>query len=432
MPNRKRVLIITYYWPPAGGSGVQRWVKFAKYLRDYGWEPIIYTPANADYALVDQSLSEELPSDLEVIKQPIWEPYALAQLFSRNKGKQRAGFLEDSKQLSYFQRKLLWIRANWFIPDARKFWVKRSTRFLNKYLKEQAVDAIVTNGPPHSMHLIGLGLKRKLNIKWLADFRDPWTSIDYLHHLPLTQRSIQKHARLEQAVLRTADQVTVVSNTMKEEFEAYTDKLTVIMNGHDLSSTRQDPTTLDTTFSLVHVGLMNMDRNPIRLWRILGELCKQDTLFNEKLRIKLIGEVSAAVLQSLKEAGIHDCCEFVGYLPHGEVHHFQRKAQVLLLAVNNVPSAKGIVTGKVFEYMAAHRPILAIGPEDGDLARLLRESKSGSIFGFSEEEDLKAHIIKLFDRYQEGKLLGSTVDVAQYSRKNLTEKMAITLNQIVA
>ena len=426
----KKVLIITYYWPPAGGSGVQRWVKFAKYLRQFGWEPIIYTPQEADYPLFDKSLLDEVPNDLKVIKRPIWEPYKLVTLFSSKRGKQHAGFLEDKKKLSFLQRKMLWVRANWFVPDGRKFWIKPSIKFLTRYLNDHPVDAMVTNGPPHSLHLIGLGLKKKLDIKWLADFRDPWTSIDYLHHLPLTEKTIQKHTALEAAVLRTANRVVVVSNTMKEEFSKLSDCVEVILNGHDLPALANKDIALDNEFSIVHVGLMNADRNPIRLWRVLSQLCDELDDFKNRLKVKLIGEVSEAVSNSLKEYEIDQQVEFVGYLPHEQVHAFQQRAQVLLLAVNNVPSAKGIVTGKVFEYMAANRPILAIGPEDGDLANLLRESKAGTTFDFSEEEQLKTHLIELFNSYLEGKLVGTSHDIEQYSRRSLTEKMANALNTI--
>ncbi len=427
---KKKVLIITYYWPPAGGSGVQRWVKFAKYLRDFGWEPIVYAPKNADYPLKDESLLTESPDDIKVIKHPIWEPYKIASIFSSKKERQHAGFLEDQKRLSFFQRKILWIRANWFIPDGRKFWITPSVKFLAQYLSENPVDAIVTNGPPHSMHMIGLGLTKHHNIPWLADFRDPWTSIDYLHRLPLTNKAIQKHTAMEKEVLRVADKVIVVSNSMREEFLDSTDNVEVILNGHDLPLSDREEVALDAEFSIVHVGLMNADRNPIRLWRVLSQLSTENERFKECLKIKLVGEVSEAVSDDLKEYKLEEKVEYVRYLPHKQVHGHQQKAQLLLLAVNNVPGAKGIVTGKVFEYMAADRPIIAIGPEDGDLANLLRESKAGLTFDFSEEEALKTHIIALFDAYLQGDLNGTSQHAERYSRRNLAQKMANALNEI--
>ncbi|MFZ2431302.1 MAG: glycosyl transferase family 1, partial [Lutibacter sp.] len=183
----KKALIITYYWPPAGGSGVQRWLKFVKYFRDYGIEPIVYTVENPNYPILDESLSKDIPEGLEILTQPIWEPNNLFAFFGKKKT-ESAGFLNANP--SFFGKILQYIRANYFIPDARKYWVKPSTAYLRKYLKSNKIDVVITTGPPHSMHLIGLNLKKELNIKWIADFRDPWTEIDYFQQLPLTKKSI--------------------------------------------------------------------------------------------------------------------------------------------------------------------------------------------------------------------------------------------------
>jgi glycosyltransferase involved in cell wall biosynthesis len=181
----KKILIITYYWPPSGGAGVQRWLKFAKYLRNFGWEPVIYTPLNPEFPAIDNTLAKDIPADVEVIRTPIWEPYEFYKKFTGKKSttKINSGFLNDKKSPGLVEQLSVWIRGNLFIPDARKFWIKPSVRFLTKYLKENHVDAIVSTGPPHSMHLIALAIKTRLNIPWLADFRDPWTDIDYYKDL---------------------------------------------------------------------------------------------------------------------------------------------------------------------------------------------------------------------------------------------------------
>ncbi len=195
----KKVLIITYYWPPAGGSGVQRWLKFVKYFRDFGIEPIVYTVENAKYPIIDNTLEKDIPENVEILKQPIWEPNNLFSVFGKKKS-ESAGFLNQNP--SFFGKVLQYIRANYFIPDARKFWVIPSVTYLKKYLSEYKVDVVITTGPPHSTHLIGLRLKELTGIKWIADFRDPWTEIDYFHQLPLTKKSIRKHQALEENVLK--------------------------------------------------------------------------------------------------------------------------------------------------------------------------------------------------------------------------------------
>ena len=212
-----RVLIVTYYWPPAGGSGVQRWLKFVKYLQDFGITPVVYTVENPVYAIEDPTLLAEIPEGVEVLRQPIWEPYRLANIFSRGKATQTSvGFLDEKKSL--FGKFATYVRANYFIPDARKFWVKPSLSYLEKYLKAHPVDLVITTGPPQSVHLIGLGLKEKSKLKWIADFRDPWTAMGYFKSLPLTQRTIKIHEHLRNKVLRSADAVVVVGKTMQREY----------------------------------------------------------------------------------------------------------------------------------------------------------------------------------------------------------------------
>jgi hypothetical protein len=187
-PGTRKVLIITYYWPPSGGAGVQRWLKFSKYLRDYDWEPVIYTPENPEAPAIDNSLEKDIPMGIKVIKRPITEPYLAYKRFVGMKldEKVNAGFLQEKEKPGLLEGIAVWLRGNLFIPDARRFWIRPSAKYLVNYLKAHPVDAIVSTGPPHSMHLIALQVYKKLNIPWLADFRDPWTGIDFYHQLKLT------------------------------------------------------------------------------------------------------------------------------------------------------------------------------------------------------------------------------------------------------
>ena len=424
----KKALIITYYWPPAGGSGVQRWLKFVKYLQEFGITPVVYTVKNPEYAIEDATLQNEIPEGVVVIRKPIWEPYAWANLFSKKKSaKTKIGFL--SKKPSLLGKLFTYIRANFFIPDARMFWVKPSVSYLQKYLKENPVDLVITTGPPHSVHLIGLGLKEKMNLKWITDFRDPWTAIDYFHHLPFTEKSKQKHRALEREVLDKSDAVLVVGKTMQEDYLKYNKKVYVISNGFDIEIPRSDQV-LDSKFSITHIGMMNEDRNPNILWRVLSELRNELKGFSNDLEIKLVGEVAPLVLDEIVSEGLGEKLKYIGYLPHKEVQHFQQKSQVLLLSVNKVPSAKGIVTGKIFEYVIAKRPILAIGPEEGDLAEIIKQTNSGTIIGFEDYQKLKEKITAMYANYLKDNLNVKSRDVNRYHRKEITKQLAKLIKNI--
>ena len=428
MSCKKKVLIITYYWPPAGGSGVQRWLKFSKYLRGFDIEPVIYTIDNPSYPILDKSSESEIPKDLEILKQAIFEPNSMLSFFGRNNKKESAGFLNPNP--TFLGKIVQYIRANYFIPDARKFWIQPSVNFLSNYLENNHIDAIITTGPPHSMHLIGLELKKKLGIKWISDFRDPWTEIDYFQQLPLTKKATKKHQDLEQEVLRKSDMVVVVGETMKEKFLQHTKRIEVLTNGFD-SNENSLTQELDQKFSITHVGLMNSDRNPTILWKVLNEISNTNPNFKNDLRIKLIGKIDDAVIQDLKVFD-HNTIETIPYLDHKDVSKYQASSQVLLLSINEVPSAKGIITGKIFEYLQAKRPILAIGPEDGDAAMILKNTNAGTIIGFKNKTALKATILNLYKDYKEGVLFVKSINIEQYHRKNITSQLAEVIKKVVS
>ena len=428
MSCKKKVLIITYYWPPAGGSGVQRWLKFSKYLRGFDIEPVIYTIDNPSYPILDKSSESEIPKDLEILKQAIFEPNSMLSFFGRNNKKESAGFLNPNP--TFLGKIVQYIRANYFIPDARKFWIQPSVNFLSNYLENNHIDAIITTGPPHSMHLIGLELKKKLGIKWISDFRDPWTEIDYFQQLPLTKKATKKHQDLEQEVLINSDMVVVVGETMKDKFLKHTNRIEVLTNGFDTIETSLTQE-LDEKFSITHVGLMNSDRNPTILWEVLNEISNTNLNFKNDLRIKLIGKLDDAVIQDLKVFD-HNTIETIPYLDHKDVSKYQASSQVLLLSINEVPSAKGIITGKIFEYLQAKRPILAIGPEDGDAAMILKNTNAGTIIGFKNKTVLKATILNLYKDYKEGVLFVKSINIEQYHRKNITSQLAEVIKKVVS
>jgi len=416
----KKILLITYYWPPSGGSGVQRWLNFTKYLSDFDIEPTVYTVSNPNYAMQDLSL--KAPKNIKVIRQPIWEPYRMASFFSgKNSKETSAGFLEQSPSLK--GKILNYIRANYFIPDARKYWVKPSVKFLKKYLKENRIETVITTGPPHSLHLIGLKLQAELKIKWIADFRDPWTQIDYFHKLPFSKKSTQKHFNLEKLVANNADAILVVGKTMQDYYTAFNKKVYVISNGFDVVKTSKK-TVLDKKFSLTHIGLLNADRNAPIFWEVVSELMQEHADFKSDIFIKLVGTISPEVRQSITKNKLETIVEYVDYLPHNKVIAYQQKTQVLLLFVNDVPSAKAILTGKIFEYLQAKRPILAIGPTDGDLAAVLQTTEAGIMIDFDDKDNLKKALLENYKLYKSNKLEVNSKHIEDYHVKNICAKLA--------
>lgn len=421
--DSKKLLIITYYWPPAGGPGVQRWLKFVKYLPDFGIQPVVYIPENPTYPIVDENLLQEVSDKAIILKQKIFEPYQLASFLSKNKTKKmNSGIIPNQKKQSFLDKVFLWIRGNLFIPDARFFWVKPSVSYLEKYIVENNIDTIVTSGPPHSLHLIGLELKHKLEVKWFADFRDPWTTIGYHKSLRLSETAAQKHKELESQVLNTADTIIVTSKTTKSEFETLTTKpIAVITNGFDVEKVEKQP--LDSKFSLAHIGSFLSARNPQFLWESLVELIAEIPHFKSHLEIKLIGAVSQEVLDSITTFGLNDYLNNLGYVSHEEAIAHQRRSQVLLLIEIDSEETKSIIPGKLFEYMVSNRPIIAIGPNGSDFAEIITETNTGVFFNYSEKVKLKKLILEFYNQYLERKLESHGVGLQQYSRKNLTEQL---------
>ena len=422
--NQKKLLIITYYWPPAGGPGVQRWLKFVKYLPEFGIQPIVYIPENPTYPIIDENLVSEVSDKAIILRNKIFEPYQLAGYFSKNKSKKiSSGIIPNAKKQSFLEKILLWTRGNLFIPDARVYWVKPSVNYLKKYIQENDIDTIVTSGPPHSLHLIGLELKKELDIKWFADFRDPWTTIGYHKQLKLSSFAAKKHKDLEKKVLNSADEIIVTSKTTKTEFEAVTTKpITVITNGYDEEKVEKQ--VVESKFSLAHIGSFLSERNPEILWQSLSELVAENITFASDLEIKLLGAVSQEVLTTISKYQLNKYLNNLGYVSHKEAVEHQRKSQVLLLIEIDSEETKSIIPGKLFEYMVSERPIIAIGPKDSDFAEIIKNTNTGVFFTYNDKDQLKSLILDYYNLFLEQNLKVFPIGLQQYSRINLTKQFS--------
>lgn len=462
----KKVLLITYYWPPTGGSGVQRWLKFAKYLPDYGWEPIIYTPLNPAAESTDPNLEKDIRPGTKVLKTRILEPYSIYNILTGRKSNAAVGAgvtanAGNGNKESITKRISKWIRGNVFIPDPRCLWIRPSVKFLTEWLKDNPVDAIISTGPPHSMQLIAKQVSRNTGIKWIADFRDPWTGMFYFKHLNLSKKSEARHKKLEQEVINNANGIIVVTESMRRDFSAKTGTpVHVITNGYDPQDF-QTPMTKEQEeakrfFEITHTGLMVENGNPSVLWKLLGQMAKADEDFRNQLRIRLIGNTENSIIQDIQNNGLANNLINLGYIPHSQIPGWQKCASVLILPLRKEPEAAAILTGKVFEYLYStadsngnHPVIAGFGPETGDLAYLLKDAGCGAVYDWDNEEEIKKTIaveyLKFKERLNQGEKNSSADEayesieeesresrskVEAFSRPALTEKLARLLEDI--
>ncbi len=450
----KRVLVITYYWPPAGGSGVQRWLKFAKYLPQFGWQPVIYTPLNPEVNSEDVSLAKDISPDLEVIKRNILEPYAIYKILSGKKKNAKiqanAVAQNNSGGISVF------IRGNFFIPDPRVWWVKPSVKFLKKYLTDNPVDAIISTGPPQSMHLIAKKLHAELNIPWIADFRDPWTQIFYFKHLNLTKCARKKHKKLEQGVIDEADKIVVVSPQMKEDFSLMTKTpISLITNGFDpddFKSNNSDKMEKEVAlkidvstknkFTIVHTGLLTDAANPDLFWRELGAKAVEESDFKRDFLFVTMGQTDVSVTKEMEEVNLKENIVDLGYVPHLEAIAWQKRADLLLLPLRKEKEAKAILTGKFFEYLASGSKILAFGPRNSNLGDAMRETQCGTICEYENGGSIRKAIDAAYEYFKKTAAANSGATeinspaksissaAQQYSRPALARQFAELLNEL--
>lgn len=425
----RRVLIISYYWPPTGGSGVQRWLKFAKYLPSQGWQPVIYTPSNPEQLAVDESLVAEIPPEAEVIKRPIAEPYAIYHKLTGRKEQKGAGLNPINAQKKTFkQRLMLWIRSNFFVPDPRAGWVRPSVRFLKEYLREHPVDVIVTTGPPHSVHLIGRGLHRALGVPWVADFRDPWTRMYYFGNLPMLPWVKRRHFRLEKSVLDEASAVIAVTPFVAEDFRSMgSAPVELITNGYDEDDFAAAlPPRTDGAFRVVHTGLFASDGNPLALWKALSGLCSCSKDFASRLEIRLAGKVDPEIVEAVQAAGLGANLRLLGYLSHPDSVAELRQADVILMPLRDSPEYSKAYPGKIFECIAAGPVVLGIGPADSAAAQLLRETGAGDMVGWND--DPTAFVESVFKGTASP--AADPSKTAVFSRRALTEQLVALLCRV--
>lgn len=415
---------------------MQRALKFAKYLPEFGWLPTVLTvrPEDAAYPDVDPELAREVPSEVEVVRTPAWDPYALyARLLGKEKSETvSVGFLGAAEE-NWKQRLARWLRANLFLPDARIGWVPFAAARGGRLLDETHFDALLTTGPPHSVHLTGILLARRSGLPWVVDFRDPWVGIDYYAELPMTALARRIDAGLEQAVLNRADLCLTVSAEMKASMSPRAQcPFEVIENGFDPADFAVEAEPASDRFVLSHVGNMNVARNPVALWRAMERLRTPERM--PELELSLVGNVDPAVLEDARSRGLDVHLARHPYVPHDEAVRHMRQSALLLLSINRVEGAGGITTGKVYEYVASGRPVLGIGPPGGNAADVLQRSGAGRVFDFDDADGIAAALEAHYEAWKAGSPKpGATPEsAAPFSRRGQAEQLARHLDLLVA
>lgn len=425
----KKVLIISYYWPPAGGISVLRTLKFSKYLNKFGWEPIVYAPKNANYPYLDQENFKDIPPNIIVIRNKIIEPFGLFKLLTGRRKNDSSNPVYAKDKTSILDNLSIWIRGNFFIPDARCLWIKPSVRFLKKYLKKHPVDAILTDGPPHTNTVIGMQLSQKLQLPFLADFQDPWTQVDYYKMMKIGKLADKKHHKLEQAVFKTANKITIASPTWAKELESIGAKdVDVIYYGYDEDDFKEVKKTSHNTFSILHAGILGEDRNSDIFFKVLKDIFQKSPHLKENVKLNFAGIIDISVKQSIEKNNLLSNFNNLGNLPRKDVLNLMINANLLLLPVNKADNAKGRLPGKLYEYLRAQVPILAFGKKNSDVETILNQTQTGKLFEYNDYQGIYNFMDSIFNnRYQ---FLPDIDAIKNFTVEKQTQKIANYLNEI--
>ena len=418
MGKSKKVLIISYYWPPSGGSGVQRWMYFAKYLKQFGWEPIVITDDDkqAAYAVLDESLLTEV-NEIRVIKTSTREPLKLySRLISGNSDE---GIPQGEVNTStLFGKITAYIRGNFFIPDARRGWVPFAKNAASEIIATEKIEHLITTGPPHSTHLVGLALSKQYALNWWVDFRDPWSSIFYNRQLYRSTRTEKKDSALETIVLQAASGViTTVGGELIENLKtkAPNQNYIVLPNGYDEELFEVIKATKEDCYHIVYAGLLTRNQPYRALLNALKKLA-----VNRPIRLSLAGNISSSIVDEIKVSLPEIDVMYHGYLEHAATIRLIKSADLLLNFIFEGAQSE-MISGKLLEYFATAVPVLSLGDpssaagkfiSQGSCARMIEPEQEKEIYDFLEELYLAN------DQY-----INNLPELRDWSRKAITKHL---------
>jgi hypothetical protein len=411
-----------------------RCLKWAKYLRQHGWEPIIFTAEGAHYPSIDHSNDKDIPEGITILRQKIWEPYHIYKYITGQKKEANVNniFYATEQKRGLLHNLSVWIRSNFFIPDARAHWIKPSVKFLVSWLKENKVDALLSNGPPHSNTRIATLVKKATGLPWLADFQDPWSQVDYFSMLKLTKWGLARHLRMEKEALNTADAISIVSPTWKKDLESIGAKdVQVLPWGYDPADYVNLKAEKIPGFSITHTGILGIDRNPQVLLDAITMLQHEGVEGINQLKLVLVGLVDKSIETGIAKAGLTAHTTFTGNVSRQQSLAYTLGSQVLLLVLNRQENAEGRIPGKFFEYLAAKKPILCIGPAKSDVKTLIESNNCGDYCSFDDTEACRNILKKYLELYIADKLQQHNARLPErFAHPQLTEKLALILNAI--
>ncbi len=425
----KRVLIISYYWPPAGGISVLRSLKFAKYLHRMGWEVVVYAPENADYPIIDEGNAEDIPPNIEIIKGKIIEPFALFKKVSGRKTKDSSNpVYQRDRKSSLIDRISIWIRANFFIPDARALWIKPSVKKLSTYLQVNPVDVLLTDGPPHTNTVIAARLSKKFNIPWLADFQDPWTQVDYYKMMKISGVADWIHRRMEQTVFQTAKRTTIVSPSWKKDLERIGAKnVSVVYWGYDEDDFKSiQPEPNPDVFTIIHAGTVGFDRLPGTFITQIDRLSKENAAQN--IEVHFYGPVDFELKEQVVKLGLDDVVLFKGNINRHMMLKKLMESNVQLLLLNKADNAMGRLPGKLYEYLRVKKPILGLGLPGSDASSILQNTQTGKVVNYEDAEGIYHFLSQAL---QKNKQPFTPVNIEQFSSENQIGKISDLLKEII-
>jgi len=431
-----KVLVISYYWPPAGGPGVQRILSFVKYLPQFGWQPVVLTVKNGEYTYWDTTLAQKVPDNVKVYRTMIVEPYDLYRRFTRKQKRARIPVAVLTRQQMSLREKIAhFVRANFFVPDARVGWIPFALEEGLKIVRAEKIALIFTSSPPHTVQLIGMRLMEKSGLPWVADFRDPWTDIVYYSGLKRFRITVALDRFLEKKVLSKANRVIAASPSIADSFreKVSSGHFSVITNGFDEEDFSDiNPIRPPQKFRITYVGNMGATQNPEVLFKTLVALVRGDRGFCSAFDLLFVGNVESSVVSTMRRFRLDHLAKIVPYVPHTEALRYMANSAILLLVINRATNNKGILTGKLFEYLRIGRPILCIGPTDGDAAEIIRETGAGSVVDYEDVEGCQKVVVRYYNLWKCGKLspMANFREVEKYGRRNLTKRLGSIFSQV--
>jgi len=427
----KKVLFIVYHFPPAAGAATQRILKFLKYLPKFGWEGSVLTVDEVDYPDLDYSLIEKIPAGTKVYRTKFWTPFGIYRKLTGRQPKEKipiAFIKHDHKSLA--EKISVFLRLNLFLPDAKVGWIPYAVKEGLKLIREQKIDAIISSGPPHTCHIIARNIKRKIEVKWIADFRDPWTDIDYYSGMKRTKLAEWCDSRMEKSVLKEADSIISASdgylNILKSK--GVINHYEVITNGFDPDDFIDIPKIQTDKFIITYTGNMPITRNPEMLWQALDDLIEQNSDFNQKFEFRFAGVMDEEIRSEIKGRKFFSNFKDYGYVSHSKAIELVFNSHLLIMIVNKVETSNEILPGKIFEYIATGNQIMVIGPEEGEASKLIKQVGQGEAFNYHKKDEMKNYLINKFEAFKDGKLEKLFSDsCSQYTREKLTEKLSKVL-----